>query len=71
MGDLMHGLMDHSFEAAACLMAGSFGFWKRKSTGSASSDGDKKAVLAREVDFTRSRPEHFRFVYKDIASDKF
>jgi hypothetical protein len=70
MGDLIHGMTDHSFERGLSE-AGKLRVLEGEIDWSGVSADDKKAVLSREVDFARIAPEQFEFVYKDIASDKF
>lgn len=69
MGDLIHGLMDNSFDSGLSE-AGKLRVLEGEIDWQGVSDADKAIVLAREVDFARVTPEQFAFVYEDIAFDK-
>lgn len=68
MGDLIHGLTDHSFESGL-TEAGKLAVLERLDW-SGVGDQDKAAILAREVDFKGLTKEQFEFVYEDLEDDR-
>lgn len=70
LGNLVLGLMDHSFESGLSE-AGKLRVLEGEIDWTGVSDEDRAAVLAREVDFTGITPEQFDFVYEDIEFDRF
>jgi hypothetical protein len=69
IGDLLRGLMDHSWESGL-TDAGKLRVLEGELDWTDVSDRDKEAVLAREVDFTKITREQFDYVYFDIEHDR-
>jgi hypothetical protein len=69
LGDLVHGLMDQSF-GSGLSEAGKLRVLEGEIDWSGVADKDKESILSREVNFAKIAPDHFAFVYEDIARDK-
>jgi hypothetical protein len=69
LGELIHGLMDHSWESGLSE-AGKLRVLEGELDWTGVSDRDKEAILAREVDFTKITRDQLEFVYEDIAFDR-